>query len=261
MIRRLWSYDWLQRPQEELHSLCTAIEAAKVELAERLEAGAARKRAVDVEIVTVDRGDVVEIGLADKAEDGLADRLYVEASPTADFRYELHDAPVGLLAELVAQVVATEGPVHLEEVTIRIRSAWGLQRAGNRIQSAIERAADVAAGSGRVSWSLGRFLKVPGTGAKVRDRRDVQSTTLRKPEMLPPDELKEAVRHVVSTNFGATEDEVVLTVSRLLGFKATSAQLRDVILAQVKTLLDASELSRSGDLLVATSKAAPAPVS
>ncbi|GLK69782.1 hypothetical protein GCM10008179_34200 [Hansschlegelia plantiphila] len=256
IIRRVWSVDWFQRPQEELNRLCEAIEAAKVELAERLEASAARQRAVDVEIVTVDRGDFTEVGLSDVAEDGLADRFYVEASPRAHLQYELHETPVGMLAELVVDVVSVEGPVHIDEAVARIRSAWGLQRSGGRIQAAVERAAEIAVRSGRVALD-GQFLRIPDARVTIRDRRDVLSTTLRKPEMLPPIELQEAVRHVVTTNFGATREEVVVAVSRLLGFKATSAQLRDVILAQVERLVADETLSQADGLLVGRSSTDP----
>ncbi|PZQ12334.1 MAG: helicase [Ancylobacter novellus] len=251
IIHRLWSFDWLQRPQEQLDRLIAAIEAAKADLAERLETGAARKRAVEVEIVTVDRGDVTEIGLADVIEDGLSDRYYIEATPSAHLQYEMHETPVGLLAELVKEVVRVEGPVHLDEVVTRLRSAWMLQRAGARIQAAVERAVDVAERSGSISRD-GEFLFVDGEPAKLRDRRNVMSATLRKPELLPPAELQAGIRQVINTNFGASQNEIVVTLSRLLGFKATSSQLRDVIDQEIAKLLVDGSVTQNGDLLVET---------
>ena len=48
------------------------------------------------------------------------------------------------MAELVEQVVLVEGPIHLDEVIVRLRGAWGLQRAGGRIQAAVERGLAIA---------------------------------------------------------------------------------------------------------------------
>ena len=201
--------------------------------------------------MTVDRGDVTEIGLADVIEDGLSDRYYIEATPSAHLQYEMHETPVGLLAELVKEVVRVEGPVHLDEVVTRLRSAWMLQRAGARIQAAVERAVDVAERSGSISRD-GEFLFVDGEPAKLRDRRNVMSATLRKPELLPPAELQAGIRQVINTNFGASQNEIVVTLSRLLGFKATSSQLRDVIDQEIAKLLVDGSVTQNGDLLVET---------
>ena len=61
----------------------------------------------------------------------------------ADFRVpsgkqELHEVPPHRMADIVRQVVEAEGPIHRAEVVIRIRSLWGLQRAGARIQAAVD---------------------------------------------------------------------------------------------------------------------------
>jgi very-short-patch-repair endonuclease len=193
IIHRIWSTDWFQRPREQLERTIAAIEAAKIELDERLELGAQRQRAVPVEIVTVERADVTEIGLSDVVEDGLSDRLYVEATPSRSGPYELHETPVGLMAELVEQVVKVESPVHVDEVVARLRTAWGLQRAGARIQAAVEQGVGVAVSRGGVERE-GQFLSVPSAELRLRDRRNVLSPGLRKPEMISPREIAAGIK-------------------------------------------------------------------
>jgi len=75
----------------------------------------------------------------------------------------------------------------------------------------------------------GKFLSLPGASIKVRDRSEVRSIGLRRPEMLPPTELRQAALQVIASNFGATDDQIALAVSRALGFKSTSSQIREVI--------------------------------
>ncbi|MBA1159208.1 DUF3320 domain-containing protein [Microvirga mediterraneensis] len=254
IIHRIWSTDWFQRPQEQLERTIAAIEAAKVELDERIELGARRHRAVPVEVVTVERADVTEIGLVDVVEDGLAERLYVEATPSRPGTYELHETPVGIMADLVDQVVKVETPVHIDEVVTRLRGAWNLQRAGARIQAAVEEGVKLAVSRGRIERK-GPFLFLPEADTRLRDRRNVMSPGLRKPEMISPSEIAVGVVQVVTTNLGATDEEIALSISRLLGFKATSAQLKAIIGQVVDGLLIEGKLVRDGVMLTLASSA------
>jgi hypothetical protein len=236
-------------------AVVAAIAAAKSELDDRLESGPVGSwsgRAVPVEIVTVEREDVTEIGLAAPTDTGGAGPAYREASLNVSVATELHETPIGQLAELVVQVVTAEGPIHIEEVVVRIRTAWGLQRAGGRIQAAVERGVDVAVQRGRVVRD-DAFLSVPGASVPVRDRSGVMSPSLRRPDLLPPVEIEAALLQVIRVGLGATAEEAVLGVSRIMGFKATSAQLKQMIGKALDALCARGELiQQSGILVVAT---------
>ena len=249
IIHRIWSTDWFQRPQEQLDRTVAAIEAAKAELDARLESGLQKQRAVPVEIVTVDRGDVVEIGLSDVNENDSNDLVYREATPSRTGPYELHETPVSVMADLVEQVVKVESPVHIDEVIVRLRTAWGLQRAGARIEAAVEQGADLALKRGRVARE-GGFLSIAGLATLPRDRGNTISQSLRKLEMISPHEIAAGVVGVVTANFGATDDEVALTVARMLGFKATSAPLRKQIGSVVDNLVSTGKLRREDKMIV-----------
>lgn len=56
---------------------------------------------------------------------------------------------------------------------------------------------------------------------------------------------------VVKSNLGATEEEIATGVARMLGFKATSAQLRQLISAGVADLVAKGVLRSQDGLLVA----------
>jgi very-short-patch-repair endonuclease len=251
-IHRLWSVDWFQRPGEELERLIAAIEGAKSELRIRDSVPKSTNRAVPVEIVSIERENVTEIGLTG-FEEGASAFVgpYQEAnikrpSSASD---DLHLTPTGLLTHLAEQVVTREGPVHLEEVIARIRDAWGLERAGARIRDAIERAVMVSVAQGRMVRESG-FLWEPGCAQEVRNRGQVSSPGLRKPEMLPPTELRTAILQIVQTNLGATQEQAVQSVSRNLGFKATSTQLRGVIEDAIASAIASQDLLQQNDLLV-----------
>ena len=60
--------------------------------------------------------------------------------------------------------------------------------------------------------------------------------------MLPPVELRAALLAVVEKSLGADREEAVTSVSRAVGFRATSGQLRAIIEDQIRLLLQSGEL-------------------
>ena len=63
--------------------------------------------------------------------------------------------------------------------------------------------------------------------------------------MLPPVELRAAVLALVEQNLGADREEAITSVSRAVGFRATSAQLRAIIEEQTQLLLQFGELQEA----------------
>lgn len=251
VIHRVWSTDWFQRPAEQLELIIARIEAAK----EEYDAKAANRatRAVPIEIVTVEREDVTEIGLVPTDEESSSSGAeYVEAvlqRPT--YRTdELHETPTGILTNLVVDAVSVEGPVHVDEVVHRIRDAWGLKRAGGRIQEAIEAAVKVAVKTGRVE-RVAQFLSIPDEPVRIRDRSATRSINLRRADMLPPAEIDAAILDIARNNFGATRDQMVLATSRMLGIKVTSAAVRAVIEQQIDEAVASGALVLQADILTA----------
>ena len=56
--------------------------------------------------------------------------------------------------------------------------------------------------------------------------------------------------HVVTSSLGANVDEVVLAAPRLLGFKATSAQLKQLFKDAIENMRSGGKLVQHGSLLV-----------
>lgn len=185
-IHRIWSTDWFQRPRAELERVVSAIEQAKAEaLSGGGVAGASGTRAVPVEVVTIERADVTEIGLEQVDKAAGPSPFYEEAVLMPQVTSELHEAPTGMIAGLARETVDAEGPIHTDEVVTRIRTARGLQRAGNRIDSHVGNAIRIAVNSGEVLRS-GDFLLKPGAEIRLRDRSAALSPSLRRLELIPP---------------------------------------------------------------------------
>jgi very-short-patch-repair endonuclease len=254
IIHRIWSTDWFHRPAEQLERTLKAIESAKIELSERTEQSRQRTRAVPVEIVTVDRGPVVEIGLADSNASNEFEIAYIEATPAANMSYELHETPSGILSEMVRQIVEIESPIHASEIITRLRTAWGLQRAGARIEGVVSRAINLACNKDDIIQD-GQFLIHQNSKVMLRNRQNVQSSGLRKSEMLPPQEIAVGITQVLKSNLGATDDEIITSISRSLGFKATSGTLRKVISDVIEQLILKGLILREGALIIENKEA------
>ncbi|TBZ41638.1 DUF3320 domain-containing protein [Rhizobium leguminosarum bv. viciae] len=255
-IHRIWSADWFQRPKAELERLIAAIEEAKSTALSGGRSAQVAARAVPVEVVTIERADVTEIGLQQISFEN-ATPIYEEASLVPNRTTELHEAPIGLLVSLIKQTVEAEGPIHRDEVITRIRTAWGLQRAGNRIDSHVGNAIGAAVNAAHV-YRSGDYLLWPGAEIRLRDRSSVSSPSLRRIEMIPPVEIDEGLTSLIATGLGATETEAVNAIARGLGFKSTSSQLRDVIVSRIEALKFEGRLQLRDGMLVRGNAMAPA---
>ncbi len=241
-LHHIWAMDWLNRPEEQARRLLDAVRDAVENL--KVEKTQQRGAAVPVEIVSVDRGSTSEVGLQPLSESGPP--LYREAVlHEVPFTQDLASTSPAILARFVTDVIDAEGPVHRDEVIARIRAAWNLARSGGRIQIALEGAIRFAITQGKIDGDA--FLDIPNRKPTPRDRSSVQSAGLRRAEMLPPTEVREAIVAVVGASLGGTRDEIIQAVSRGFGFKSTSSQLRDTIDAQITAsifngrLIEASE--------------------
>ncbi len=231
-IHRVWSGDWLRRPQDELGRAVRAIEAARA----RREATTVRRRGTEAPREEVRREEAAGPGPV------AAPLPYREASFPVDAGRALQELSVPEMTQIVARIVEIEGPVHREEVARRAAALAGLARTGSRVAEAVETALDRAAALGLLE-RRGEFLCRKGQmGFPVRDRGGVRSATLRDAEMLPPEEIRTALLQVVAAQVGVPRGEAVVEASRLFGYKAAGAPLRE------RFDREAEELVRSGAL-------------
>jgi len=241
IIHRVWSTDWFHRPEEQLRKIVAAIEQAKTEISAASQPGPQTVRASEnKEAHTIER-EVTE-GLRDYGKSKIEVLPYSEASFSVDTTLEPHEVSSQTMAEIVAQIVGEEGPIHRDEVARRVSSLWGFKRTGSRISQAVNAGLSIAERSKSLRES-GDFYDVSERQiSSVRNRSHASSSTLRKPDMLPPSEIRFAIGKVVEAYIGIEPDEAAIEVTRLFGFKATSAQLRDVITQGIRSLLDLGPL-------------------
>lgn len=250
IIHRIWSTDWFQRPNEQLARLATAIAEARAALAERTHEGEEPAPEVTVQLVaeTPDGTErEVVLDLARPAPVALA-QPYVVAAFEVPRGIDLPNLSTRGLADILLKIVRAEGPIHEDELVTRARELWGLMRAGHRIHDAVS--------AGIRSLLLRKLcardeacLYLPDTPVPVRDRAAAPSPGLRKPDLLPPIEIRAAIVAIVTAYHGASKAELPAVVARTFGFRTTSSNLRTVVDAQTRKLIRSGTLAENGELL------------
>lgn len=250
IIHRIWSTDWFQRPSEQLRKVAEAIARAEAAIDENM-----------LEVlpsshfeVTTDSEDGIEretIFEIDSRGISSLSEPYSEANFQVPSKLDPHELYTTDMAAIVLRIVEHEGPIHEEEVVQRVRILWGKGRAGSRIHDAVARAVRSLLDANRCA-SEDDCLVVPGAAIRVRNRAQVVSPTLRKPDYLPSAEIRAAILSILEASHGASRKEIPSAVARLLGFQATSAQLRSAIISQIETLTRDIKVTEINDLLKIT---------
>ncbi len=160
---------------------------------------------------------------------------------------DLHNRPIGVLAEAVASVVDVEGPVHVDEVMHRIRELWRYRRTGQRIQRAIERGINHAERERQIR-RRGDFL-----WPVVMDRVSVRRRTGNPPpdiRLICDEEIERAIQLVLRRQFGTFRDDLTAQASRLLGFQAPHETTRSGISRVIEDLIRKGSLERRSNEMI-----------
>jgi hypothetical protein len=143
---------------------------------------------------------------------------------------ELHELHPEHLALAVEDVVLVEAPVIVSEVVRRIRTIWGLQRAGNRIREAVDRGIYVAVARGAVARE-GDFLLIPNAPIRLRRRNGDPPAHI---NLISDREIAVAIKHTLRMQFATAREDLISAASRRLGILVTSS----VVAARVGDLID-----------------------
>jgi very-short-patch-repair endonuclease len=242
-LHRIWSTDWFRNPAAETERAVAAIEAARRRAA-LTQADELEEEITEQELTGLQRDEPAEPGSSSAAPYQVA-----QLPPTIQQR-DLHQHPVGRLAAWVAEVVAVESPVHIDEVTRRLALASGATQVGSRIRASVAAAAALAARIGSIRQH-DSFLWTPtmlAAAAMPRDRSALPAAS-RKLNFVAPEELEAAIIMVVRDSFTVEREALALPTARLLGFSRPSEEQRQSITEVIDKLLADKKLSETNGIL------------
>lgn len=239
-IHRIWSTDWFRQREREVERLNVSIENAR------------RKMPTRPSLPPQEQAQGIVRDPPPPARERLRVSLYQTArlSLGRGQQAELHKVAQYRLREWIEVVVQRESPVHTQEVASRIAGAFGVKRVGRRIRQAMDAAVAQAVIDGQVR-QRGDFLWWSEMGSvPVRDRSELSHRS-RKVELIPPEELAEAVLRVVNSSVGIAPEEAVTEACRLLGYGRVSEQLKKAAWQAKERLLREGNIQEQNGYLMA----------
>ena len=246
-LLRIWGCDWFRQPRAQTERVLAAVEAARqrkqAEPVQPVMAPHQSQTATEV----IERAARSDAGSAEtESAAGPDDSLYQEARFAVPAG-ELHSQSTAKLAQLMHQAVELEGPIHFDELVTRMRTLWGLQRAGSRVRDALEQARQSLLADEALA-AEGEFLDLPGRAVRVRNRAEVGSANLRRIDCLPPAEIRAAIALALRSSLGGQREELPVAVARLLGLSAVTAPVRELVLTQLDALHGSGAVAFNGTL-------------
>jgi len=242
-IHRIWSTDWFRNPELELGKAEVAIRMAQVAALTPSDDPAPEPEKRVEPLSRAPEPDVE--AAAPRARPYSVARLKLRG-----LWGPLHETAPGTLARWISRVVEVESPVHLDEVTLRIRTAAGVGRSGSRIRAQMRLGAQVGANQGSYRIDARDFLwRRDQDDCEVRRRDGDTPPSLRKPNMIAPEEIGAALVHTVLVSYGIAPDDAVQEAVRLFGFKRAGQKIVGSFRRVLDGLVEDGVLVRERELL------------
>lgn len=136
------------------------------------------------------------------------------------------EASTTALAEDILKVVELESPIHVKHLTIRLLSAVGSSRSGARINRSVLDGIGLLNRQGKVELD-GEFIIAKSQGEiTIRNRVELPSNE-RKYDLIYDGEIAKAAIETVKDTFSISSDDLVKSITEVLGFSSTSKAMKD----------------------------------
>ena len=129
---------------------------------------------------------------------------------------ELYKQPIEKVAKSINEIVDIEGPIHVKEVTNRIKNACNIKRAGSNLKKRVNAAISEAESSGDII-KIGDFLYDASNNNIVIRKRDKPNI-----ELISDEEISKNIETVLLYKQNVTTGQIAKETSRNFGFKSTS---------------------------------------
>ncbi|MCA1844548.1 MAG: DUF3320 domain-containing protein [Actinobacteria bacterium] len=169
--------------------------------------------------------------------------------PPPAHQQEMHEpgaAPE--IQRLIREIVRIEGPVHQEVVLRRVREAWQVERAGQRIRNAYETALDWLVRRRELRRDAQGFLW-QASQAIDAVRTPAEETGARSIEEVPREELQLAVKMLVEDAHSVSWDDLTISVARLFGWQRRGVDIARALDDAVRRLIKDGAITRRGEYL------------
>ena len=129
---------------------------------------------------------------------------------------DLYNQPISKISDSIKMVVDIEGPIHVSEVTKRIKDSCNIKRAGSKLKRTVNTAIQNAEQAGQII-KIGDFLYDASNNDVVIRRRNKPNI-----ELISDEEIAKSIELVLLHNNNVSTKQIAKETSRNFGFKSTS---------------------------------------
>jgi very-short-patch-repair endonuclease len=221
---RIWSTDWFYRRGDTAQKLIAALDDAISTVANT------RKPVSSFPV----REQIRRAEVSSPAHQSRPPAYKLAEGLPVPLNVEPHEVIGTVMARITRAIVEIEGPVHQDEIARRVTNLFGKARTGSLISASVMRGLRALKTSAALVEQDG-FWMTPTQfdSPPVRDR-SAAPPSLQRADMLSPLEICAAAKIAERENGHLSEDDMVIAVARLLGFKRTGPELRLVILNTIE---------------------------
>ncbi len=221
-IHRIWGISWYRDRATQEERLKAAIQQA-IRAADQ-----PKTQPKTAKVEPMEQLEYQEVDLEAAPEWTVPYRKYSQRDES--YRYE--PGKVDALPDLISYcsaVLSVEAPVHVDTVLERVKADWGVGRAGSQIQKNVRQALGMARVNGsRAKVYADGFVRVPGDeSTPVRTPDD--DGDIRKVNLIPPEEIEEAVVRVVADAVFANEEQIKQTVRGIFGWNRSGNDIQTAV--------------------------------
>lgn len=174
---------------------------------------------------------------------------YLVSGVTVTPTRELHESGPQVRSAIL-EICAVEAPIAFDLLVERVRTAWGMRRAGSRARDAVRSVVGELSEGGRLALDERDVVWIGKTG----DMRAIRvpgpdPRTHRSAEQVPAEEIAGAMREFLSEARSIGEDDLTAAVSRLFGWQRRGVTVQAALDAAIDLLLAWGSVKREGTLL------------
>ncbi|WP_458453290.1 DUF3320 domain-containing protein, partial [Methanobrevibacter sp.] len=129
---------------------------------------------------------------------------------------DLYKQPINKVSDSIKLIVDIEGPIHVKEVTKRVKDSCHIKRAGSNLKKTVNSAIDNAEKSGDII-KIGDFLYDASNNDVIIRRRNKPNI-----ELISDEEIAKSIELVLTHNQNISTKQIAKETSRNFGFKSTS---------------------------------------
>ena len=248
-IYRIWGTSWYRYRSEQEERLKTAIATAISDTGDHLTgpppkvAASALPQEQSFEEVALDKAPSWTVA-------------YRVASPTGPRPWVEMHLPEAQhdLRRMIMEVVEVEGPIEDELLLRRVREAWGVGRAGNRIREAFKAALESLRRRGQVSRTERSYTYTHASQLQVVRVPGSNQLAERSATQISRTEAKLAVRHIIDDARRVSRDELTSEVSRLFGWNRRGPDIAAALDGAVDALVREGLIVEAEGFLKATAR-------